>query len=256
MKRLRISTLALTAAATVAVGAGCATSRVSDANTPKPPPSTAFTSSTLSAPAGSGQSACTKLGGAVQSDHNCRLHTATASYTLDFNFPLDYPDLHAVIDFLTHERDEYIGWAAKSPPRSYPYELNIIGMTYRSGTPASGTQSLVFNIGNDTGIHPVTTYQAFNYDLNTHLPITFDRLFKPGTQSLEVLKPIVQRELNKHDPAGGPLSLNDLGVQGYRSFAITDNTVLFFFDQDTLLPHEDGPLEVAVPRTELASVLA
>jgi hypothetical protein len=256
MKRLRISTLALMAAATVVIAAGCATSRVPDANPPTPPPPTAATSSARSAPAATGQSACTNLGGALQPDHNCRLHTATASYTLDFNFPVDYPDPHGLTDFLTHERDEYIGWVAKSPPRSYPYELNIIGKTYRSGTPASGTQSLVFNIGSDTGIHPVATYQAFNYDLDTHVLITFDTLFKPGTQPFELLKPIIQRKLNKHDAAGGPLSLNDLGVKGYRSFAITDDTVLFFFDQGTLLPHEDGPLEVAVPRTELASMLA
>jgi hypothetical protein len=32
--------------------------------------------------------------------------------------------------------------------------------------------------------------------------------------------------------------------------------VIFFFDQDGLLPHEDGPLEVSVPRTELAPLLA
>jgi hypothetical protein len=38
--------------------------------------------------------------------------------------------------------------------------------------------------------------------------------------------------------------------------AITDNAIVFFFDQDGLLPHEDGPLQVTVPRSDLASMLA
>ncbi|HEY0695635.1 MAG TPA: RsiV family protein, partial [Kribbella sp.] len=144
---------------------------------------------------------------------------------------------------------------AQSVPRSYPYELNIVGRAYRSGTPASGTQTLVFTIGSDTGVHPVTTYTALNYDLSDHAPITFDTLFQPGAQPLEVLNPIVQRELDKRG-ATGQLSLNDLGVKAYQNFAITDDAVIFFFSQDGLLPHEAGPLQVSVPRTNLASLLA
>jgi uncharacterized protein DUF3298 len=138
-------------------------------------------------------------------------------------------------------------------PRSFPYQLNIIGDQYRSGTSASGTQSLAFHIGSDLGIHPVTRYMTLNYDLSKHVPITFDTLFRPGTRPLEVLKPIVQRELDKHEAAR---SLDDLGVNAYQNFAVTDDTVIFFFDQDGLIPHEDGPLEVSVPRAELAAVLA
>jgi hypothetical protein len=70
-----------------------------------------------------------------------------------------------------------------------------------------------------------------------------------------VLDPIVEREVNKH---GGPgaLTLNDLGPEAYESFAITDDAVIFFFNQDGLLSHVDGPLRVKVPRTELAALLA
>jgi hypothetical protein len=57
-------------------------------------------------------------------------------------------------------------------------------------------------MGSDTGIHPVTTYRALNYDLGKHAPITFDTLFKPGTQPLEVLNPIIQRQLDKHGAGG------------------------------------------------------
>ena len=253
MTTIRIATLTLLAAATVAIAPGCGTSRAPNATTSHPP-ATAAASSALPSPTGTAQSACADLGGALDPGHNCHLHTATARYTLDFSFPLDYPDPRALTDFLTQERDQFVGWVAENPPRSFPYELKIVGRAYRS-VAGSATESLVFTIGSDTGIHPVATYRAFNFDLKTHAPITFETLFKPGTQPLEVLNPIVQRELGKHD-APGPLSLNDLGVNAYRNFAITDDTVIFFFDQDTLLPHEDGPLKVTVPRTELASMLA
>jgi hypothetical protein len=99
----------------------------------------------------------------------------------------------------------------------------------------------------------VTTYQAFSYDLGKHAPISFDTLFKPGTNPLQILNPIVQRQLDKHGARVG-LPMNDLGVDVYRNFAITDDAVIFFFGNDIL--HEGGPQKASVLRTELASLLA
>jgi Protein of unknown function (DUF3298) len=202
------------------------------------------------------QSACADLGGMVDPDQICHVRNATSSYQIDFSFPVDYPDQQALTDYLTQQRDQLVSWVAQhSGQRDWPYELTEQGTTYRSGTPALGTRSLVFAEMDDTGAHPVTDYKAFNYDLGRHAPIAFDTLFKPGTKPLEVLNPIVQREVDKH---GGPgaLTLGDLGVRAYQNFAITDDAVIFFFNQDGLLPHEDGPLDVSVPRAELASLLA
>jgi hypothetical protein len=47
-----------------------------------------------------------------------------------------------------------------------------------------------------------------------------------------------------------------LTATSYQQFAITDDAIIFFFNQDGLLPHEEGPLEVTVPRSQLAPVLA
>jgi hypothetical protein len=246
--------IALTSVAVIAGAVGCGTSSISIATTPTPA-SPATASSGQPSPAASAPSACADLGGKLDPDRSCHVHTATTTYTLDFRFPVDYPDQQALTDSLTQERDDFVNWVDQAVPRSFPYELDVVGKSYHSGTPASGTQSLVFDIGADTGIHPVTTYKALNYDLGKRAPITFDTLFKPGTQPLEVLNPIIQRQLDKHGGTG-PLSLNDLGVNAYQNFAITDDAVIFFFNQDGLLPHEDGPLEVDVPRTDIASLLA
>jgi hypothetical protein len=261
MVMTRTVLIALTSAAVVSFAVGCGASSTSNANTSSTPTPTTLTSAVASAasgqasPGAGAQSACAVLGGTVDPDQSCHVHSATATYTLDFRFPFDYPDQQALADALTQQRDGFVDWVGKAVPRPFPYELGVVGKAYHSGTPASGTQSLVLDIGSDTGVHPVGTYKALNYDLGKHAPITFDTLFKPGAQPLDMLNPIVQRELDKH---GGPgtLSLNDLGVNAYRNFAITDDAVIFFFNQDGLLPHEDGPLEVDVPRTDIASLLA
>lgn len=201
------------------------------------------------------QSACDTIGGTVGPDQICHLDSDNGRYTLELSFPVDYPDQQALADLVTQRRDGFVDWVGEMPASFVTPAFHIIGKAFHSGTPASGTQSLVLTIGTDGGVHPVTRYQALNYDLSKHAPITFDTLFKPGTQPLEVLNPIVQRELDKRG-ATGALTLNDLGAKAYQSFAITDDAVIFFFNQDGLLPHESGPLKVEVPRTELATLLA
>lgn len=49
---------------------------------------------------------------------------------------------------------------------------------------------------------------------------------------------------------------DDLTATSYQQFAITEDAIIFFFNQGGLLPHEEGPFQVTVPRSDLASVLA
>jgi hypothetical protein len=197
------------------------------------------------------------MGGTLDGDQTCQVHTATPTYKIDFRFPVDYPDQQAVTEFLTQRRNGFVDWVGQNPlrGRSAPYLLSISGKGYRSGTSPSGTESLVFRVGNDTGVHPVTTFKAFNSDLAKHVPITFDTLFKPGLDPVAILNPIVQRTLDNRGTPGS-LKPNGLDAAAYQNFAITDDAVIFYFNQDGLLPHEAGPLEVVVPRNEIASILA
>jgi hypothetical protein len=132
----------------------------------------------------------------------------------------------------------------------------VTAKTFRSGTPTSGTQSLVLDIDDDTGAahqgHPNTWFKAFNYDLAKHAPITFETLFKPGTDPLAVLNPIVQQKFGAHPET----PVGDLDANTYKNFAITDDAVIFFFAQDQVIPDNNGPHRLSVPRTELAPVLA
>jgi hypothetical protein len=81
--------IALTSAAVMAAAAGCGTSSTSNANTSST--ATAMTSSAAAA-----QSACAEIGGTIDPDQTCHLHSAMPTYTLDFRFPVDYPDQQAL----------------------------------------------------------------------------------------------------------------------------------------------------------------
>jgi Protein of unknown function (DUF3298) len=208
------------------------------------------------APAAGAQSPCDSLGGTVDADQICQVHSATPAYTIDISFPLGYPDQQSVVDYLLQDRADFLDWIDKFAPdgRNRPYTHDVTAMTYQSGAPDSATQSVVLTIDDDTGLthedHPGTSFQAFNYDLTTHAPITFDTLFKPGTNPLAVLNPIVQRELGKHAP------VRDLEATTYRNFAITNDAVIFFFGEDQVTADNNGSHQVSVPRSQLASLLS
>ena len=257
MNQIRSVLVALASAAVITGAAGCGTS-----STPHPTTSNARSvqSTTItSAPAPNAQPGCVDLGGTVAADQTCHVKSSASNYKLDMSFPLDYPDQQAVTDLLTQERDGFLDWMRDFGPRQrrdQPYKLVVTTKTYRSGTSAAGTQSLVFKISQDTGAahegHPDTTFNALNYDLTKRAPITFDTLFKPGTNPLEVLNPTVLRELVH----GSDYRVNDLDVHNYKNFALTEDAVIFFFGQDEVVRDNNGPHQVSVPRTELAPLLA
>ena len=241
---------AIMAAAVIALAAGCGTSNNRHQTT-----SRVASDQMTTSPAAQGQSACADLNGTVGRDQNCHVHSATSAYTIDMSFPLDYPDMRAVTDFLKHDRDEFLDWVAKFGPtdrRGRTYLFDVSAETYRSGSRDSGTQSLVLAIDDDTGFahegHPNTTFRAFNFDLGKRAPITFGTLFKPGSKPLEVLDPIVKRELDAPNA--------ELDEKKYQNFALTDDAVIFFFGQDQVVQDNSGSKQVTVPRTELASLLA
>jgi hypothetical protein len=247
--KLRRLLITLAAAASIAGAAGCGTSSIAHPTT-----STAVSATATTSRATHGDSMCTDLGGTVGPDGFCHVRSATSTYKIEMTFPLDYPDPQRVTDFLGHGRDGFIDWVAQFGPREgrgRPYQYVVTAKTYRSGTPESGTQSLVLKVDNDTGLanegHPNTTYQTFNFDLAKQSPITFDTLFKPGAKPLEVLNPIVRRELDA--PSA------DLDEKTYQAFAITDDAVIFFFGQNQVVQDNGGPHKVTVLRTELATLL-
>jgi hypothetical protein len=244
MNQIRSVLVALGSAALTTGAAGCGTATAS-------PPTPAYPSN--------GQSGCDGLDGTVDTDLTCHVQNSASNYTLEMRYPLDYPDQTAVTDFLTQDRADFLNWIAKIAPqdqRGRPYAFAATAKTYRSGTPTASTESVVLEIDKDTGFanegHPDTTFESFSYDLVKQAPITFDTLFKPGTHPLEVLNPIVERELVH----GSDYRVDDLDVYAFQNFAITDDAVISFFGQNQVVRDHAGPHQVSAPRAELASLLA
>jgi hypothetical protein len=254
----RNAVIALVGVAVIVGTAACGRTSGPVAITPNPSPATTTTVPASAAPttAPSSQpvvapSACIDLGGTVDGDRTCQVHAATSTYTLDFTFPVDYPDQRALTATLTKLREQFIDLVDERPARDTPYALAITGTAYRS----AGTESLVFGEYMETGgAHPETYYEALNYDLGAGTPITLATLFKPGTNPPAVLDPIVQPELANR--VGGEASDNPVGAAAYENFAITDDAVIFFIGQGMWIMEAAGPQEVSVPRSDLAAVLA
>jgi hypothetical protein len=206
-----------------------------------------------SASAAPAEAGCTALGGTVAAGQTCHAHSETPSYTIDISYPLDYPDAAVVSEYIASDRQEFLDWIPKfgGDGRNRPYLHQVGATTYRSARPP--TQSLVLDIDDDTGIahqgHPGTSYKTFTYDLDKQVAITFDTLFKPGAKPLDVLTPVVRRDLDA--PALALLPSD------FRNFALTDDAVVFFFGEGQLIPGENnGPHQVSVPRSELAPLMA
>ncbi|HTM84232.1 MAG TPA: esterase [Mycobacterium sp.] len=203
------------------------------------------------------QSACADLGGTVDTEQICQVHTANSTYTLDYAFPVGYPDQQALAGYLIQTRDGFINVSEMPGVRDQPYVLDAKGTTYRYGNPAR-TESLVFEVyQNVGGARPQTWFQAFNYDLVKRAPITFETLFKPDTKPLDVIFPIVQRELQKQSGTEQEIPQGaGLDPANYQNFALTDDAVIFFFGQGELLAGAAGATQASVPRAALAGLLS
>lgn len=250
------------AAAVILAAAACDSSSEpapsSEATTTPPAASTSAAATTSVAPTTTeaASSACTRLEGSVGEAGLCTVHTETPNYTIDMSFPVDYPDQDAVGQVLTTQRDEFIALVEEPPVRDVPKALDIKSQTFLSGTPPAGTESLVFEeYVNFGGAHPVTNYDALNFDLGTKAPITFDTLFKPGAGTVAVLDRLVAADLEKQFPSV-TVGDNPVGAQMYTNFALTDDAVLFFLSQGQWIISAAGPQTVSIPRAELTSILA
>ncbi len=205
------------------------------------------------APAGA-LSACAELGGNVQSGNVCHARVATRTYVIDMHFGTDYPDNQAVIDYLTPYRDRVINAAQAPGAKNLPYQMLVGSQTFRSGSPSRGTQSLVLtNFQYVEGAPLGTTYKSFTFDFDLNRPVTFENLFAPDTNPIdsiyrEVATSLARQQKHRHfqlSPGVG----RDPAL--YKNFAITDETVIFLFDEGELLPQEVGFFFVPVSRASL-----
>jgi Protein of unknown function (DUF3298) len=193
----------------------------------------------------------------VDGNQMCHFEASGPYSDVDVVFPANYPDQQAMTGYFGKVVDDYTNARGPLSNLTSPTALDVTSERYSSGPPQSGTQSVVAKIYQNLGAaHPSTWYKSFNYNLANHTPITFDALFRPGTQPLQAILPIVQKTLS--DRYGSAVSIPaDTGLDpaNYQSFAITNDAITFFFDQNGLQPALETT-QVSVPRSAIAPMIS
>ncbi len=204
-------------------------------------------------PASADPPSCASLGGTIVAAQTCKVHASGPTYTLNMTFPVDYPDQQALTDYITQNRDGFVNVAQGSGARDQPYQMDATSEDHTSGQPPHNTRSVVLKFFQDLGgAHPSTWYKAFNYNLGTKQPITFDTLFAPGTTPLDTIFPIVQRELEHQSALAAAITQSTgLDPSHYQNFAITDDQLIFYFTPGELLPSIAGAPQAQVPRSSI-----
>lgn len=200
------------------------------------------------APAVGAPQSCADLGGVVQGN-TCQVKASEPAYLMNIAFPLDYPDEQAILDYLGQTRDGFVNVASTPDPRTHPFEMDVVSESLDSAR----TRSVVLTLFQDAGgAHPTSWFKTFTYDTARGVPVTFDTLFAPGTDPLQVIFPIVQRQLESKTGLAGGISRGDgMDPSHYQNFAITDDAVTFYFARAELLPSYAGESSVTIPRVDL-----
>ena len=201
---------------------------------------------------------CADLSGVVDGAQMCRISQTDPAFTMSITYPTDYPDQDAVVDYIRQTRDGFLNVAKAPGPHEMPYELETTATEYNSALPPRGSQSVVFKTYQGVGgAHPLTFYKSFNWDQTLRKPITADTLFREGTAPYPLIYPVILTELSRQlgQPAAIPPGVG-LDPSKYENFAITNDAIIFFFDQGEILPEAAGALEVSVPRGPIDSMIA
>lgn len=200
---------------------------------------------------------CTDIKG-VDVGNVCRITLSDPGYTVDISIPSNFPDMKSVTQYVSKTRDDFLGIAKSWAPRTAPYALDISAATYNSIVPPRGQVSVVLTAYQNVGAaHPETSFKSFVWDQAYRKLITYETLWKPETDPLPVVFPVVQSEIAKQ--AGRPVDIDPvagLNPGNYQNFAITNDGVIFFFSQGGLLPEAAGATQVLVPRSVIDPLLA
>ena len=190
---------------------------------------------------------------------NCQLAASGPSVDINMVFPSNDPQEQAIVDYLTYVLNDFNGSAQHGTlDNPVPAQaLDVTSSSYNSGSPQTGTHTTVVKVyQNLGGAHPATWYKAFSYNEATKTPLTYDTLFRPGAQPLTDVLPVVEQQMSA--TAGQPITIApEVGLDpaNYQNFSVTNDAVIFFFDQDQLHPAFEAT-EVSVPRSVVAGSLA
>src|SRR4051794_41950352 len=106
---------------------------------------------------------CGDLSGVIDGAQMCQIHATDPAYALSISYPVNYPDVQAVFDYVKQTRDGFLNVAKMPGPHDMPYELETTSTEYSSAGPPRGTHPLVFKTFQDGGgARPHALLQSFH----------------------------------------------------------------------------------------------
>lgn len=116
------------------------------------------------------------------------------------------------------------------------------------------------------GAHPNHDFTTFTFDLADDRQIYLQDLFVEGSDPWKVIAPIVQQDLEEHlaEVFGTALSDDDKNIitigagenpDNYQNFALTSDSLIFFFPPYQVAAYAAGAQEVSIPLDQLSDIL-
>ncbi len=215
-------------------------------------------------PAAAQEDACYAKNGNWMSDtQKCVL---SAGVHVNVDYPLEmaqFPAAASVIDaFILDQQKTFI--ASYTPDYTLPsytndWTMNISNELYKY---SDDIQTVLFDISFYTGgAHPNSGYKSFTFDVKQGKELTLNDVFLNGTVPLDVISKLAQEDLKKQlgdmaDPGMLEAGTTATTPDNYKNWALTPNSLVFFFDPYQVAAYAAGPQKVEIPFTTLNGLLA
>lgn len=188
----------------------------------------------------------------------------SSGVTVDIDYPLafaEYPAVAAVIDgFMAEQQQAFI--ASYAPDFSLPAYMNkwALNIFYESYQFSDDVRTLVFTMSYYTGgAHPNSGYKTMTFDVAQGKQLELADLFVGGVIPWETISTFVQDDLNTRLVEMTDADTIAMGTgtnpEHYHSWALTPDSLLFFFDPYQVAAYAAGPQQSAIPLSTFAGQL-
>lgn len=187
------------------------------------------------------------------------------TYTIDIQYPIEYAAYDFVMEPVTalinRQRDDILALRPFLDTPLDPSPGYSVDLSYESYQHSENIVTLVYTLFYYTGgAHPNSNYEAFTFDLEAGRQLTFDDVFPPENNPLDVISPIV---IASQIEQQGEYADEQWITQGagpdpanYQDFALTEDSIIFFFEPYQVAAYAYGPSQVEIPLADLAGVIA
>jgi len=208
------------------------------------------------------QTACEEIWG----DWNAETQRCESevTYTIGIQYPIEFAAydfmMEPVVALINNQRDGILGLRPFLDTPLDPAPGYSVNLNYESHAHSDNIVSLVYTVAYYTGgAHPNANYETFTFDLEAGRRLTFDDLFPPANQPLDVISPIAQAQLTEQQGEYADAEWIALGAGpdpvNFEDFALTEDSVIFYFEPYQVAAYAYGPSQVEIPLADLAGVM-